>query len=79
MYLLFCRLKAIVRQGVASGAGVGVALGADGQSLLPGEGADEGQAMGQALGAFDLQRVVPGVAQRIPVSENGSELRERAE
>ena len=71
-------------------AGGAVAFRADGQSLLPAEGVSEIDAVRETLGGFDLQGIVPGVAERSPQRDEtdgrggadgrgGGELRERAQ
>src|SRR6185369_13782651 len=52
-------------------------LGADVEGFGPGKRAQERQAMREALGGLDLQRVKPALAERIPIYRDRGELWER--
>src|SRR5205823_7141211 len=73
--LVVLTIENIVGQSIAVRAGVGVAFGADSKGLLFCKSAHESEAVGKAFGHFNLESVVPGVSERSPVIQDGSELR----
>ena len=76
MYLLFGRLKTLLVRALPLVPGFASRSVPMVRVFCSGEGADECQAMRKSLGRLHLKGVIPGVAERSPVVQDGSELRE---